>query len=142
MRTIALLVAVALAPLLTSCQTSGGNVTSSQNYDPPKAPARIVTTPSPFHPSGSLVSARYVPRDHYYGFGGGYRPTYAAAGGADSADDNNFLYDSGRHCWYHRHSYCGTTSCGYGPSYGRYASNYCSTPYYPSGGYYYPGRRW
>jgi hypothetical protein len=90
------------------------------------------TAEAPFAPGPLRPSARFVPPDHYWGFGGGYSRTTPTGGGA--VDENNFLYDGLHHCW--RHSgYCGNyggyynNSC-YGRSYGNcYARSSC---YYPS----------
>jgi hypothetical protein len=78
---------------------------------------------SPFAPAALPPSARFVPPDRYWGFGGGYSKT----GGTDRAnDDLNFFRES----IYCRHR------C-YGSSY--YNSCYrnsCYTPRYSSGCYY------
>lgn len=142
MRTIIVLIAVALAPLLTSCQSSGSSASLSQsNFREPRPQETDATTPSPFHPVRPLVSARYTPPDRYYGFGGGYRPVRTASTGG-SADDLNFLYDSDRCCWRRRHCSSSYLTCGssYGSYRGSYARNYCSPG--RGGGYYVPGCRW
>src|SRR6188508_2152352 len=118
MKPLLILLTAAVMPAFTSCQSTGNagdrgvSGVSGQSYSvahqEESAPAPV--NGSPFHPQRPLVSARYVPGDHYWGFGGGYSYTRSGAGGSDP-DNENFLRSGDHYCWgrYHCHG-------GYYPS--------------------------
>jgi hypothetical protein len=161
MRMFTLCLVAAAAPLLSSCQSGGAPAVSRIQAIPAKKASvhteasrstglagttgqagyagtasetyAAGTANSPFAPGPLRPSARFVPPDHYWGFGGGY----SRGGSLERANDNlNFFREN---------IYC-RRYCGYGRSYGScYSSSYgnCYPSSYSYSSCYSPSRfRW
>ena len=153
----ALFLVAAAAPLLSSCQSGGAPALSRAQTAPVKKASvhaeasrspglagatgqagysgtasetyTAGVTSSPFTGTPLRPSARFVPPDHYWGFGGGY----SRNGSLDRANDDLNFFRENIYCR-HRYSCYGRSygSC-YTPSYNNcYRSSYASSCYSPS----------